>query len=172
MKGVILMCLGELVTKNFGEDKWKEILRGVGKSENSTFLAVASIDDNEAMKVIEETCNVLGISPTQAADAFGEYWSCTFAPKMYKMFYDGKNSAKEFISSMDNVHRIVTKNIADARPPRFDYEWKNDNKVIVTYKSHRGLIDFLVGLIKGVGKYYRQNLLVRKLDSRNVEIVF
>jgi len=172
MKGVILMCLGELVTKKFGDDKWKAILRGAGKSENSTFLAVANIDDSDATKVIEQTCKVLGITLPQAADAFGEYWACTFAPKMYKMFYDGKKSAKELISSMDDVHRIVTKNIAGARPPRFDYDWKSDNKVVISYKSHRGLIDILIGLIKGVGKYYRENVIVRKLDGRNVEVTF
>jgi hypothetical protein len=44
--------------------------------------------------------------------------------------------------------------------------------LIMHYKSHRGLIDFMVGLIKGVGKYFKENLQVRKLGDKRVEIVF
>jgi hypothetical protein len=40
------------------------------------------------------------------------------------------------------------------------------------YKSRRGLIDFMVGLIKGVGKFYKEDLKVTKLSSDKVEIVF
>jgi hypothetical protein len=40
------------------------------------------------------------------------------------------------------------------------------------YKSHRNLIDFLVGLIKGVGKFYKEDLKVTKLTNDKVEIVF
>ncbi len=42
----------------------------------------------------------------------------------------------------------------------------------MTYKSKRGLIDFLVGLIKGVGKYFKENLEVTKLGNNKVKIVF
>jgi hypothetical protein len=42
----------------------------------------------------------------------------------------------------------------------------------MTYKSPRGLIDFLVGLIKGVGKYFKEDLRVRKLNNTDVEVVF
>ena len=40
------------------------------------------------------------------------------------------------------------------------------------YKSHRNLIDFLVGLVKGVGKFYKEDLKVSKLSNDKVEIVF
>jgi len=40
------------------------------------------------------------------------------------------------------------------------------------YISKRGLIDFMVGLIKGVGKYYREDLKVTKLGNDRVKIVF
>jgi hypothetical protein len=60
----------------------------------------------------------------------------------------------------------------NAHPPRFDYTWKNEKTLIMHYKSQRGLIDFAVGLIKGVGKFYHENLRVAKVGSDQIEIVF
>lgn len=73
---------------------------------------------------------------------------------------------------MDHVHTAVTKRLADARPPRFEYEWKDNQTLIMHYKSPRGLIDFMVGLIKGVGKYFEKDLKVTKLGNDKVKIVF
>jgi len=40
------------------------------------------------------------------------------------------------------------------------------------YWSSRGLIDLFVGLIKGFGKYYNETLVIKKLSTTEVEIVF
>lgn len=172
MKGVIVNCLGELVKEKFGNDKWEEALEKTGLNRESHFLASQDVDDSIALKAVESVCKILNISLTQAADAFGDYWVNVFAPRIYSVFYKASHSAREFLLKMDNVHKNVTENMENARPPRFDYEWKDDNTLIMKYKSHRGLIDFLVGLIKGVGKHYNEDLSVRKLGSDSVEIVF
>jgi len=73
---------------------------------------------------------------------------------------------------MDSVHAAVTKSVPNSHPPRFEYEWKNEKTLIMKYKSQRGLIDFVVGLAKGVGKLYGENLKVTKIGNDKVEIVF
>jgi hypothetical protein len=40
------------------------------------------------------------------------------------------------------------------------------------YKSGRGLMDFAIGLIKGVGKYYHEDLQVSRQGQDSVRIVF
>jgi len=69
-------------------------------------------------------------------------------------------------------HEASTRSIPDARPPQFDYEWKDGRTLIMHYKSHRGLIDFLVGLVRGVGKHFKEDLQVTKLSADKVQIVF
>jgi hypothetical protein len=172
MKGVIVNCLAELVKEKFGEDKWEEALEKAGLNKRTAFLATEDVDDQLVLKVINAVCEILNISLQQAADAFGEYWMCNFAPKVYKVYYDGVNSAKDFLMRMDYVHQVSTKNIPDARPPRFEYEWIDEKTLIMKYNSKRGLIDFMVGLIKGVGKYYKEDLQVTKLSNESVKIVF
>ena len=172
MKGVIVVCLRELVVTRFGQDKWEEALRRVKINPKSSVLPTQDVDDANVLSVIESLCGVLGITSVQAADAFGEYWVTTFAPNIYGIYFRGANNARDLLLKMDNIHELVTSNIPNAHPPRFDYEWRNDNTLIMTYKSQRGLIDFLVGLIKGVGKYYGESLQVTKLGLTKVQVVF
>lgn len=172
MKGAIARCLSDLVQEKFGRDKWEKVLETSGLSPNTIFAVTADIPDDAVMKVVQNTCTVLGITPIQAADAFGEYWVNTYAPKIYKSYYAGKTSARDMLLNMDNVHKAVTQSIPNAHPPRFEYEWTNDKTLVMHYKSNRGLIDFLVGLIKGVGKYFKEDLRVRKLGPDKVEVIF
>jgi len=172
MKGVIVKCLSDLVTEKFGKDKWEEALVLSGLDRGSVFLATEDVDDAAALKVVDSVCKVLNISLLQAADAFGDYWVNVFALKIYAPYYRRANSAKEFLLNMDKVHLETTRTLTNACPPRFEYKWKNEKTLIMKYISKRGLIDFLVGLVKGVGKHYKEQLKVTKVGPDTVEIVF
>ena len=73
---------------------------------------------------------------------------------------------------MDSVHVSMTRRLKDVKPPRFEYEWRDDHTLLMHYKSHRGLLDFAVGLAKGVGSYYKEPLTVTKVNSDTVKISF
>lgn len=172
MKGVICKCINELIVKNFGQDKWEKILEKTGFPKDQVFLMDENVDDKKFMELVQNICDVLGITPQQVADAFGEYWVCEFAPRLFKVYYEGVNSAKEFILKMDEVHRQATANMLDARPPRFTYEWKDEKTLLMGYQSHRGLIDVMIGLLKGIRKYFKEDFKITKLSDKEVEIKF
>ena len=172
MKGVIVNCLEELVRTKFGKGKWEEALEMSGIPKNSIFLPSQDIDDRTVMSVVKSVCSILEITINQVADAFGEYWMTGYAPRIYKTYFRGKNTAKEFLLSMDNVHDLTTDNMPNAQPPKFEFEWENDNNLVMKYTSQRSMMDFMVGLIKGVGKYYNEDLEISQLGSNRVRIVF
>lgn len=172
MKGTIVKCLEELVVTQFGKDKWGKSLEEAGIKNSKIFLPFEDVEDSVVMKLITAVCRHLNISLSQAADAFGDYWVNVYSQKLYPQYYQKHKTAKDFLLDMDAVHVAMTKTIKEARPPRFDYEWKDENTLIMNYKSHRGLIDFTVGLVKGVGKFYNENLRVTKLGTDKIEIVF
>ena len=172
MKGVIAICLGELIRVKFGGDKWEEILESAGLSKKTFFLATEDIDDAAMMNVVASVCKVMGMSMTQAADAFGEYWFNVYAPRLYKVHYAGKNSAKEMLLALNHIHKSVANHSPGARPPRFEYEWKDTRTLVMTYQSGRGLIDFFIGILKGVGTYYNEKLSIARLPNNKVEIHF
>ncbi len=172
MKGAIAVALKEMVVENYGEQAWKSALNHAGITTEPILTLLSNIDDALMMKIIDGVCKTLNISQLKAFDAFGEYWMLKFAPSKYPSHIRGANNAKEFLLKMDSVHDFVTKNMDNAHPPRFQYEWKDQNTLIMNYKSQRGLIDLLVSLIKGVGKYYKENLMVTKLSNTQVQIKF
>jgi hypothetical protein len=172
VKGTIIACLDNLVTEKFGADKWSEILRLSNQKENRKFLATEDVDDAKTTEIIKNTTKVLRISLSQAADAFGEYWVNSYAPKIYKAYFRKYSNAKDFIKGMDSVHEITTQTVPNAHPPRFDYKDVDDKTMIVTYKSARNMIDFYIGLAKGVGIYFNTPIAIKKLSEKQVEIRF
>ena len=172
MKGTIVKCLEELVCTQFGQDKWEKSLEDAGLKKDTAFYTHMDVDDGAIMKVVGAVCDNLNITLPQAADAFGDYWVNTYSQTIYHTFYERNKTAKELILDMDNVHVAMTKTIENAHPPRFEYEWKDDKTLIVHYKSDRVLVDFAIGLTRGVGKYYNEDLTVTKLGPDKFQTVF
>jgi hypothetical protein len=172
MKGTIVKCLEELVTTRFGRDKWEQSLQDIGLSPAIIIWPMSDIDDAQVKGLIEAVCHNLDITLAQAADAFGDYWVNVYSQKMYPLFYERNATAKDFLLDMNSLHVQMTRTMEQARPPRFEYEWKDDRTLIMRYLSHRGLIDLMVGLAKGVGKYYKEDIQVTKLGPDKVQIIF
>ncbi|MCI5121726.1 MAG: hypothetical protein D3908_11150 [Candidatus Electrothrix sp. AUS4] len=172
MKGVIATCLAGLVRDRFGQDKWEAALEDAGMDRHAIFFATSQLDDATFMKIVMSVCKILKITPLQSAEAFGEYWMNEYAPRIYGVYLQEASSARELLLNMDKIHETVTSTISDSQPPRFDYEWTDSNTLLMQYNSHRGLIDFFVGLVKGVGTYFQEELVVNKLSDTEVEIVF
>jgi len=122
MKGVVLIALKEMVQKNFGGDRLEEALRKAGINKEFSVLPTSDIDDQVFLKILNSVCEVLNLSLTQAAEAFGDYWINVYTQKVYGLFYKGAKTAKEFLLKMDSVHVTTTKSMPDAHPPRFEYE--------------------------------------------------
>ncbi len=174
MKGTITNCLAELVETQFGKEKWSAILADAALSARATSfrMTVSDVPEDQVGRLLESTCKVLGINAAQAADAFGEYWCCTYAPRVYQQIVNRFKNARDMILGMDEVHVEMTKTIPNARPPRFNYKWENPNTLVVEYKSSRNWVDIYAGLVRGVGKHFKEKLSVTKIDSSHVKVLF
>jgi hypothetical protein len=172
MKGVIVLAIKDLITKRYGKEKWEEVLKKAGVEKEPIITVTSNVDDSTVMKVINAICSVLGISLAELGEAFGDYWVNEYSHTLYGVYYKIYLNAREFLLKMDEVHQVTTRHMIGADPPRFEYEWKDDKTLVMKYKSKRRLIDFMVGLIKGVGKFYKENLKVKKISDDKVEITF
>ncbi len=95
-----------------------------------------------------------------------------YASTIYSGYLHNIKSSKELLLELGNIHASVTSNMPNAHPPKFDYEWKDNHTLIMTYKSQRSLIDLFVGIARAVGKYYKDNPKITKLSNFQVQIVF
>ena len=172
MKGTIVICLEELVCTKFGQEPWQRALKEAGIKPPRMFMPFEDVDDSAVMKVVQAVCHTLNLSLIQAADAFGEYWVSTYSQKLYGQYYERYTTAREFLLALDSIHVVMTKTMENARPPRFVCEWKDENTLLMRYSSQRDLIDFAVGLVKGIGKFYHENLNVAKLGNDRIQVTF
>jgi hypothetical protein len=172
MKGVIADCLHRMVEEKYGAGKWYEIMKKTGMPEKSSFLASQDLEDAKVMEVINNACAVLAMSRLQMADAFGDYWVNTYAKKVYGIYYNRFANAKEFIMGMEAIHETTTKSIENAHPPKFEFKEIDDSTLLVTYKSKRNMIDFYIGLAKGVGTYFKTPIKLEKLSESQVKMTF
>ncbi len=171
MKGTIICCLRDLVKEKYGQDKWENILVKAGYKNNVLFTPIMNIDDDKVVSLLNATCEELNITIQVAADAFGEYWMNNYAPKIYAVYFRKVGSAREFILRLNDMHKQITRNVPDARPPKFNYE-EGDNYLIVEYVSHRNLMEVFIGLVKGIGKHFNENLQIEQISDNKIKIIF
>ncbi len=171
MKGTIVKCLEELVTEKFGVEKWTESLKKAGIPEWRNFTTFCDVDETEVMGIMKGIAGVASLSMEQLMEAFGEYWSTVYGPNIYEVYFADAKCARELLLNLDHIHEVMTKSIKFARPPRFRYEWKGDKLLIMHYESSRGLIALMPGLVRGVGKYYKESLIVTVV-GRAVHVQF
>lgn len=131
------------------------------------------VDEAVTMKLVTEVIpSVCNLPLQQVLDAFGHYWINGYAAKVYAPYFEGCTTTRDLILKLDFIHKSLTENIPNARPPRLLYEWVNKDVLLVTYLSERGLIDLFISIVKGVGAYYSEELKVSKKSDQVLEINF
>jgi hypothetical protein len=162
MKGTIVKCLEDMVKAGAdGAESWKTILSKAGMSPKAMFTSTGVVPDGDVLKLITSAAEVLKMHLGMAMDAFGDYWSTTYAPKTYSAYFARAKSAREFLLSLDQVHVAMTKSMEGAAPPRFRYEDKGPKDLVMHYASPRGMVALMPGLIQGVARFYKEKVTVR-----------
>lgn len=174
MKGTIHYCLEEAIKEKFGEEEWMQCLEHCGYPEDHSYMMKIrdDIDEKESIDLFVKCSEALNIPLGNLFDVFGEYWCVEYAPSLYGAFFIGINSSKEAITKLDWVHDRVTKHIENSKPPRFVYDWLDENKLQLTYKSSRGLIDLFISLVKGLNAKFGDHCAITKLSDSQLIIDF
>jgi len=174
MKGTIIVCLRDMLVEQYGQgmEQWKDLMAAVGVDRHKVILLSTDVEDTVALALFGEAQRRHFKSHQELADAYGNYWSVIYAPKIYFSVYKGVQSSRQFLLKLDQVHVQVSETMANARPPRFQYEEREDGTLVVHYLSSRGLAHLYACLARGIGNYFGENLNVQVLDETRVSIEF
>ncbi len=174
MKGTIHYCLEESIINKFGQSQWEKCIKSSGYPDDFSFMTMIrdDLDEEKSIDIFVKSSKVLDISLKELFDVFGEHWCCNYAPRIYGAFFAGIKSTRSAITKLGKVHEMVTKNIPNAAPPQFNYNWINEDNLELTYISKRGLIDLFVSLVKGLNKAFNDTCRITKLSEDKVIIDF
>jgi len=84
----------------------------------------------------------------------------------------GGSSLTEFMQNLPNFHTRVSMIFPNLKPPRFEVTNIKTSSLHLHYHSHRpGLQAFVIGLMKGLGKRFGDEVNISLIETRTTEPV-
>ena len=164
MKGTVVNIWLNTIEKMYGENVKIEVLEKQGWNPNRIITPLEEIDDKKILDLMAAFAKRDNLKTEELWHKLGQNNIKSF----YSWFpsYFEKSSAKGFLMLMDKVHTQLTKMIPGAKPPRLIPEEIDDKNVIITYKSKRGLVDYFLGLLVGVGAHFNEKIEAKVIDRK------
>lgn len=167
MKGTVVSTWVESCRKLFGDSVVDDVLKGNGIDTDHIFNPFEDVPDATAKGIVDQVGKKVGKNHKEIWFVMGEENIKTFS-KAYPGFFRHE-SAYQFLKSMNDVHVIVMKRFKGAVPPILDVTPISSHEIIFTYRSKRGMEDYLTGLISGVAHYFQEDIKVETLSKNEGE---
>jgi len=160
--GMINKSIEALITTQYGEDAWNEIVAeaGIGRPD---YVLMRNYDDEETYKLVGAATKVLGVSSEDVLESFGAYW-VGYAEIGYGelLRFTGETFA-EFVSNLDEMHARIKLAFPELRPPSFTSIPHHDGTLEIHYRSERdGLQPVVRGVLHGLAKRMGITLTIRE----------
>lgn len=168
MYGLVNQALEDFVRQGFGDASWNRVRDGAGISVDM-FVSMDSYPDDVTYKLVGAATEVLGLDAAQILEAFGEHWVLYTAQAGYgEMLAMFGSDLRSFLNNLDNLHSHVAMGFPALQPPSFAVEQiEGDPGLLLHYRSERaGLAPMVVGLLKGLGKRFSEEISVRQTAHR------
>jgi len=168
MYGIINKAIEELVTANFGKEKW-EIIREKSGVDIDFFISSEPYDDAITFKLAAAVSEIMNMKIEDVLIVFGEWWVIKTTEEKYSgIMESGGATLKEFIINLPLFHNRVMLIYPKLSPPEFKITNVTDDSVNLHYLSNRiGLQEFVRGLLQGLAKRFETNITIELIQSRN-----
>lgn len=164
MHGIVFQQLHQFVTKNYGHESWAKITADAGLA-GKMFLPSKIYPDSDAASIVQAACRTLNAEPATILEAFGEF----IAPNLLKIYAASIKPDWKVLDLLEHteerMHRAVRFSDNKATPPPLGCTRVSADKVRIEYSSERNMIDLGIGIIKGFGKFYNENLSIKRFDQ-------
>lgn len=163
MKGTVVSSWIESCRTLFGNEVVNKALTANNLPQDVIFTPLQDVDDKVATGIVDHVGNSVDKDHKEIWGIMGEQNIQTFS-KNYPGFFRHE-SAYQFLKSMNDVHVIVMKRFAGAKPPILDVKPISSHQIIFTYRSNRGMQDYLFGLINGVAAYFNEKIDLELIEQ-------
>lgn len=155
MYGLVNKSVQDLITARFGADKWQEIRKSAGVTVDS-FVSMEAYPDKMTYDLVAAASRVLGASPEELLEAFGEHWVEDTGRQGYGALMNLKDTDfVSFLCDLDNMHSRVAMTFPKLRPPSFACSDIGPGTLRLHYHSTRsGLSSMILGLIRGLARSF------------------
>ena len=167
MYGIVNKAIEQLVTEQFGSEKWQAVKEKSGV-DIDFFLSNEPYDDAITYQLAGAASEVLDIPLNDILEAFGEYWVLKTGKEKYgALMQAGGSSLKEFLINLPAFHNRIMLIFPKLTPPEFHVSNIEERSLCLHYFSKReGLQGFVRGLLQGLSKLFETPAEILLLQSR------
>jgi hypothetical protein len=168
MYGIVNKAIEDLVISNFGEEKWEAVKTRSGV-DIDFFISNEPYDDDITFKLAVAVSEEMSIPVSAVLQTFGEWWILKTGKEKYGSLMEaGGTSLREFLINLPAFHYRVMLIYPKLTPPEFKVSHLEEQSIHVHYFSKRnGLLEFVRGLLSGLGKMYSTPINIELIQSRD-----
>ncbi len=170
MLGLIFCKLKDFVETSFSEAVWQELLSECN-IKRPAYHDTIVYPDEELFCLIGKAVKKSGIPLPDLLEKFGKFIAPSLIEqgKQWKLI---RNTWKTFevTENLFSIHKGVLMFSSQAtNPPDIQAKRISDTEIEVCYSSSKNIPELAVGVLKGIGKYYNENLEVNIISREGCE---
>lgn len=152
MKGFVVNAWFQTWSKLFGSDIIRKLREKHGLDPDKVYSPIDDLSDNIPIEISKDLASIKGLN-------YDDLWYKTGRENLKTFFehypeYFKKSGFLSFMSAMDAVHRVLTKRIKGATPPRVFFKLKSNTKAVIRYQSRRNFKKYFLGLMDSASEFF------------------
>ena len=174
MKGIIFTEFLDLVEKKFGLVMVDKIINQSQLDSNGAYTSVGTYEFSEMLQLISNLSENTDISVDDLLLVYSEHLFAALV-KTHPNLVSHYKTPMDLVASIEShIHVEVKKIYPDAQLPTFDLVERNDNKMIMIYRSNKALYMLGKGLMLETFKLFNVpvNVNFEKLNTEGTEVRF
>lgn len=168
MKGTVVATWMKTNRKLFGDSVVDDAMNYVGWGRSKIFSPLENVDDQEIKRIIQYIAKKQNIQVGELWKKIGHDNIIAFSHD-YPAFFSHDN-VYTFLRSLFDIHIVMTKRFAGARPPIVAIEPISSNEAIFSYRSDRGMFDYFIGMLEGACNYFNEQVKVEEVSKSSTEL--
>ena len=161
MHGIIFAELQRFVADNHGKQAWGQLQERAGLA-GKIYLPVNEYPDAEVKALLTAASQMTGKAAPAILEQFGEFITPSLI-KMYGHLLSPQWTSLEVIENTEGtVHTVVRVKNPGARPPQLKTRRLGPDEVALIYTSPRQLCFLAIGIGRGLGRHFRENLTIQQ----------
>ena len=163
MKGTVVATWVKTARKVWGKEIAEQAMKRVGWPPDIIFLPTEDVEDSKPKNFAKELAALTGKSAEEIWLTIGKDNILTFF-QVYPAFFH-KENLYSFLRSMYDVHVVITQRLPGAKPPELLIQPVSDTEAVLSYRSSRGMFDYMKGLLAGAAEHFKENIQTEVIAS-------
>ncbi|WP_448523052.1 heme NO-binding domain-containing protein [Pseudothermotoga sp.] len=167
MKGFVVNVWLQTWSRLYGKELVEKVKTSFGLAADHVYSPLDEVPDDLPVNMSKQIAQVKGLNLDELWYKTGRENLYTFH-EHYPEFFK-KSNFLSFMAAMDAVHRVLTRRMRGARPPRVFFKLTGDRTAIVRYQSKRNFKKYFLGLMESASEFFKDPIQYKVVSDGTVD---